>query len=409
MVGRILDLDRSRPLLLVKVGRYPLQHGTVGAIRSVGRLGTPVYAIVEDRFTPAARSRYLTGSLCWPTTGREQAAELVEGLMRIGTSIGGRPIALATDDEAAVLLAEHAVPLRERFVLPSIPPRLARQLASKHELHTLCLEHGIPTAAAARPRSPAEVITVAESLGFPLVVKNDEPWLRLTQPGVSSTEIIRDRLGLQRLVDSWTSMPSVVVQEYLPRERAIDWIVHGYFGKQPNQQVIFTGRKLRSWPPHAGVTTYAYSCSNAELVELTSEFCRKVGYRGICDLDWRYDSVARQYKLLDFNPRLGAQFRLFENVDGVDVVRAMHLDLTGRELPSGRQVDGRRYIVENLDLPAVIAYRRSRERQAARFAHDQRELAWWASDDPIPALIAFVQSAAYASRKLLASRMRTAN
>ena len=100
---------------------------------------------------------------------------------------------------------------------------------------------------------------------------------------------------------------------------------------------------------------------------------------------------------------------MFESVDGVDVVRAMHLDLTGRELPSGRQVDGRRYIVENLDLPALIAYRRSGERQAVTFAHDHRELAWWASDDPIPALIAFVQSAGYASRKLLASRVRTAN
>ena len=56
---------------------------------------------------------------------------------------------------------------------------------------------------------------------------------------------------------------------------------------------------------------------------------------------------------IDFNPRIGAQFRLFERADGVDVIRAMHLDLTGRDLPAGRQVDGRLYVVENLDVPAL--------------------------------------------------------
>jgi hypothetical protein len=30
---------------------------------------------------------------------------------------------------------------------------------------------------------------------------------------------------------------------------------------------------------------------------------------------------------LDFNPRVGAQFRLFEDDAGSDVVRALHLDL----------------------------------------------------------------------------------
>jgi D-aspartate ligase len=66
-------------VLLLKVGHYPLHHGTVGAIRSLGRLGVPVYAIVEDPFTPAARSRRLAGRFCWPMTSGEQPDELVAG------------------------------------------------------------------------------------------------------------------------------------------------------------------------------------------------------------------------------------------------------------------------------------------------------------------------------------------
>jgi D-aspartate ligase len=304
-----------------------------------------------------------------------------------------------------VLVAEQEERLRGRFILPATPPGLPRRLATKRTLHLLCLEHGIPTPVSLRPRTGAEVLDIADTLGYPLVLKNDEPWLRLTRPAVRGTAIIRDRLELRRLMASWTGPPSALLQEYLPRERACDWIACAYFGEEPKSRVIFTGRKLRSWPPHAGVTTYADTRSNPELSRLTYEFCDKTGFRGICDLDWRFDSRTGQYKLLDFNPRLGAQFRLFERGDGLDVVRAMHLDLTGRELPPGDQVDGRRYVVENLDVPAAIAYGRSGERRAASLPCRHREFAWWAADDPLPALLGGVRSIAFGGRQILAGRL----
>jgi D-aspartate ligase len=394
-------LDRSAAVLMARIGHYPLHHGTVGAIRSLGRLGVPVYAIVEGHFAPAAWSRLLTGHFCWPTTGREEPDQLVEGLLRVGRRIGRPAILVTTDDEAAVLVAEQAQHLRERFILPATAPGLPRQLATKQDLHSLCLEYGVATPLSLRPRNAAEVLEVADTLDFPLVLKNDEPWLRLTRPAVASTAIIHDRLELRRLVDSWTAMPSVIIQEYLPRERAQDWIAHAYFGEEPERHVIFTGRKLRSWPPHAGVTTYAYASSNAELAKVTREFCRKIGFRGICDLDWRLDPRDDRYKLLDFNPRLGAQFRLFERADGIDVVRAMHLDLTGRQFPPGVQVDGRRYVVENLDVAAAFAYKRSGERHRGPSSNGHRELAWWAADDLAPALLAYMRTAAFGGQRML--------
>jgi predicted ATP-grasp superfamily ATP-dependent carboligase len=402
-LGAAPELDPSVAVLLVRIGRYPLHHGTVGAIRSLGRLGVPVYTIVEDHITPAACSRYLAGRFRWPTTGQEEPEELVEGLLGIGAAIGGRPILAATDEEAAVLIAEQAARLGERFVLPAVDPGLPRRLATKYTLYSLCVEHGIPAPVSARPGSPSEVIELAGELGYPVVLKNDAPWLRLTRPAVPNTAIVTDPSELRRLVDSWVTMPTAMLQEYLPRDRASDWIAHAYFGA--DRDVVFTGRKLRSWPPQAGVTTYAYTSSNPEVVALTRELCRRVGFRGICDLDWRFDARASEYKLVDFNPRLGAQFRLFERGDGVDVIRAMHLDLTGRDLRSGSQVDGRLYVVENLDVPAHIAYWRAGELEHAPSPCRHRELAWWASDDPLPALVGGVCSAAFGGRALLTGKL----
>ena len=422
--GLDIGLDRRTPVLVVKIGHYPLHHGGVGAIRSLGRAGVPVYAITEDRATPAALSRYLRGRFVWPTGGTEPAEQLLAGLVRIARQVvareGRRCIALPTDDEAAVLLAENAAELAQYLIIPEVPAELPRALAGKQSLHRLCLEHGVATPRSVLPRTPAELAAAAEELVFPLVAKNADPYARLSDPAVGSTTLLPDRAALTRLAAGWpAAMPRVLLQEYLPMEHAEDWIAHLYCaggtprddtaGSVINEDVVFTGVKVRSWPPRGGVTAHAYTTANPALAEESARFCRAIGFHGICDLDWRYDRRDGRYKLLDFNPRVGAQFRLFETGPGIDLVRALHLDLTGRAVPKGDQLEGRSFTVEILDAPARVAFGRGhRSAQLPEGASAPplrprgrlRELAWAAADDPLPAVSAALRSAGPASHRL---------
>jgi predicted ATP-grasp superfamily ATP-dependent carboligase len=380
-----VDADRDVPGLIVKFGDYPLHHGGVGAIRSLGRLGIPMYAITEDRYTPAAASRYLRRAFVWPTTGTEEPERLVEGLLRIGARIGRPTVLVPTDEEAAVLIAERQEELGERFLFPRVDAKLPRRLASKQGLHELCVEHGIPSPAAAFPQSYEEIVAFAESARFPIVAKNREAFVRRSQPAVNGTTRIATREGLLTLARDWGDQPGVILQEYLPREEAEDWIVHAYFDADSTPLAMFTGVKVRSWPPHAGMTANAYVVDNPELADLAARFIKQIGFSGVIDLDLRFDRRDGRYKLLDFNPRMGAQFRLFENESGIDVVRAMHLNLTGRTVPEGEQRAGHRYIVENIDLPALLAYRRSGYTTPHAPARASgTELAWLAGDDLRP-------------------------
>jgi predicted ATP-grasp superfamily ATP-dependent carboligase len=381
------EADREVPALIVKFGDYPLHHGGVGAIRSLGRLGVPMYAITEDPYTPAAASRYLTRAFVWPTTGTEDPGRLVEGLIRIGRRIGRPAVLVPTDEEAAVLIAEHQSELFGRFLFPRVEPGLTRRLASKQGLHELCAEHGIASPQAAFPRSYDDIVAFAEKARFPVVAKNREAFVRRRRPAVGGTTRIATREGLLALARDWGEQPGVILQEYLPREEAEDWIVHAYFDDNSAPLALFTGVKVRSWPPHAGMTANAYVVDNPELADLAARFVKQIGYTGVIDLDLRFDRRDGQYKLLDFNPRMGAQFRLFESESGVDVVRAMHLDLTGRTVPEGDQRAGHRYVVENIDLPALFAYRRSGYTTPHAPARPSgTELAWFAGDDPLPFL-----------------------
>src|SRR5581483_5094949 len=237
-------VDTSGPVLIVKIGHYPLHHGGVGAIRSLGRLGVPTYAVTEDRFVPAAFSRYLCGRFDWPTTGMEAPEHLVAGLVDMGTRIGRPTILLPTDEEAAVLIAEFADVLGQRFVFPRLAdPKLPRRLADKQGLYEMCVEQGIAAPWTMSPVSQREVEEFASTADFPVVAKNRAAYTRRRAPAVPGTTRIDDPASLMRLAPGWGEHPSVVLQEYLPQSHSRDWFVHGYFDAGCQPQVLFTGIK----------------------------------------------------------------------------------------------------------------------------------------------------------------------
>ncbi|MEU3689402.1 carboxylate--amine ligase [Streptomyces narbonensis] len=393
-------LDPAVPVLLAKIGGYPQHHGGLGVVRTLGRAGVTVHAVVEDRLTPVALSRHLSRAFVWPTTGLERQDALVTALLRIGRSVGTRCVPVPTDDEVAILFAEHFETLSECFVLPRVPPALPRLLAGKASLHVLCEELGVASPRTRAPVTRDELVDAGRELGFPVVLKNRDAWTRLRNPAVGGTTAVRDERELLGRFEPGI-LPPLLVQEYIPREWAEDWITHLYCGTGGEARVAFTGLKLRSWPPHAGVTTRAVALGNPTLVKLAADLCRRIGYSGAADLDWRYDRRDERYKLVDFNPRTGAQFRLFENVAGVDVVRAMHLDLTGRDVPPGPQADGRVFVAGQLDLPSVLAWLREEHRlPPALLPGPEAERAWLSREDPLPAAVEAVRFLGTVARRV---------
>ena len=79
------------------------------------------------------------------------------------------------------------------------------------------------------------------------------------RPAVNGTTRIATREGLLTLARDWGEQPGVILQEYLPREEAEDWIVHACFDADSSPLALFTGVKVRSWPPHAAAST-TWSC-----------------------------------------------------------------------------------------------------------------------------------------------------
>jgi len=378
-------VDRTTPAVVLKFDPNAMHHGGLGAIRSLGRLGIPVYGVLEGPWAPAANSRYLHGRLFWQPAP-EDAERVRAGLLQLARRIGRPAVLIPTDDAGAIFLAEHGGGLRDAFLFPRPPADLPRKLAGKYSMHLLCRELGMPSPRVALPASLDEALEFATAEGFPVLAKLTTPWRY--GGALRSTAIVRTAAELEASYHaSDRAGACLMLQEHIPGGPGRDWFFHGYCGAGPACRPAFTGIKDRSYPAYAGLTSLGHSVPNPALRDQICAMLARLSYRGIMDLDLRYDARDGQHKLLDFNPRLGAQFRLFRDAAGIDVVRAAYLDLTGQAVPAAAQVDGRSFVVENYDPLGALGYWRRGDltlRAWARSLHGVDEVAWFACDDLRP-------------------------
>ena len=404
-------IDISTPAVVLKFDPNVMHHGGLGVIRSLGRLGVPVYGVHEDRLAPAASSRYLRGRFLWRPDPAD-TERVLSGLARLSGIIGRPAVLIPTDDAGAIFLAEHGAALRSSFLFPDPPPDLPRRLAGKYSLSEVCREFGVASPQTALPESLAQAREFAATTGYPVIAKLTTPWR--ASGGVRSTQVVADAVELGRIYDACARADAgLMLQEFVPGGRENDWFFHGYCDPNSDCRPAFTGVKVRSYPSSAGLTSLGRSAPNDELKAEITKLLSRLGYRGNLDLDIRLDARDGRYHLLDFNPRLGAQFRLFRDTAGTDVALAAYLDLTGQPIPDKAQVEGRTFMVENYDPISAIGRFRSGELglrpwiTSVLFAD---ELAWFARDDLSPfGLMCLRMGWRAATRKLPRSSHRSAD
>lgn len=378
------------PIVILGLAGLSMHHGALGAMRSAGRLGIAVFDVRRGGDSQIERSRYCSGSLWLPTGADEE--HLLEAVCTFGRE-HYRAILLAVDDAGAMFVDDHAQELSDVFLLPSQPPGLARRLADKRTMYGLCQEHSIATPRSSFPTSETDVREQAGTTGFPVVLKRidaSHPVAPAT-PNVFVAHDSEELLAAYRSMES-TLSPNVMLQEHIPGGPEADWMFNGYFDGESRCKASFVGRKLRQSPPGAGATTLGLCQSNHEVKQTSERFMTALGYRGPVDADYRLDRRDGRYKLLDVNPRIGASFRLFAADDGTDVLRAMYMDLTGEDARVVGQRDGRRWLVEPLDLRSSLIHARRGELTMREWLASMRgveEGAWWARDDPLPFVFMF--------------------
>ncbi|MFJ6568874.1 ATP-grasp domain-containing protein [Streptomyces sp. NPDC091292] len=371
-------LDPRVPAVLLRIDRNPFHHGTLGAVRSLGRCGVEVHAVAESAGSPVPHSRFLHRMHPPPHPGA-LLPDIAATLRRVAARVGRPAVLIPMDDAGAIAVSGLYRELTDLFLLPGQPGGLAERVADKAELAEVCRALDIPHPVTLVPQSPAQAAAAVWQLGLPVVAKWSRPWLLPPGSGLRSTVLLKSALEAEALYRRVGEAGSpLLLQAYLPPGPRRDWFFHGYADRSGTVHGGGSGWKHRAWPPGAGLTAVGRWLPNPHLQSAAEDLVRVLGYRGILDLDFRLDPATGTYHLLDFNPRPGAQFRLFADGTGLDVVRALHLDLTHRPLPDPAPLPGRTFVVENYAPLAAL--------RTLTAPDPRHELAWYASDDRAPGL-----------------------
>ncbi len=338
--------DVSTPVVVIRCAR----HGGLGITRTLGRMGVPVYNVDESKFAPAFYSRYSTGRFTWDAE-LAPAEKTVEALCELAARIGRRAILVPTSDGTTMLVSEHASRLSEWYDFPHVEPTLVQALCSKREMYFLAKKHGVPTPDAAFPQSRAELVECSKSFRYPVMAKGifGIELERIAGKRMFLANSPEELLSIYDRFEDW-SRPNIMLQEFIPGSVEINWMLNAYYDRNSDCPVEFTGRKIRMYPAYTGLTSLGECARNETIARTTREFMKACGYRGILDIGYRYDQRDGQYKVIDINPRVGATFRLFVGANGMDVIRAMYLDLTGQPVEFAPAPEGRRWLVEDVDL-----------------------------------------------------------
>lgn len=372
------------PVLVLAPARFV---APLGVMRSLRELDVPVHCLQHEGPSVAGSSRWCAGRVAAGRDGRPAGlpeAEVLDQLLDAGRRLGEGAILLPASDEWAIFVATHAALLRQRFVFPVVPLDVVLAVTSKAALHDLAVRHGVCTPRIRVPDGQDQVRGMADELGYPVLLK---PVASL--PGQEAVALVHEPASL---VDQFAAMGGpgrVLLQEYVPGEDSDIWMYDGYFDRQSRCLADFTARKVRQHPAGMGVCSLGVCEPNDDVVEQSRRLLTAIGYRGVVDIDYRRDRRDGSYRLLDVNPRLGGAFRLMVDRRGLDVARAMYLDLTGQPVPAVEPNPGRRWLLEAADMIAYGHYRRTHGLNARAWLRSLRGLqepATFSLRDPLPFL-----------------------
>jgi D-aspartate ligase len=380
----------------------PGYHGTLAAVRNLGRNGVPVTTADPGRFTNAGWSKYTTRSVRCPPV--RETERFLSWLMSFG-SRNERHVLLPTCDDTAFLYSLHKQELAKHFYLAMPDVEVFHALLNKRLLTEHARAVGMLTPQSWMPSSVAEVAALAREARFPLLIKPTTQVL--FGPRMKGT-MVEDRADLVRvyeqlardtygraLRDYDSSATRPIVQEFF-RDAAKSGI-YSLCGHARDARIVGTraARKVLQWPRRLGIgVCFEAAPIHPELVADLGRLIARVGFSGTFEAEFVQDGERRL--LIDLNPRFYSQMG-FDVARGLPLPLLAYQDAIGEPLPSsiGDSASTVNAYAHGAALKVLLHAQRlsgvlTREERAQwlRFYDDQPRVDAVAdADDPRPALL----------------------
>lgn len=346
------------------------ERNGLGVARSLRREGISSISLTGTSWTPSCASR-MSKTIRSPDWS-EQA--VISELLTIGRRLKEKAPLLITKDEPVLWISAHRALLGEFFRITLPEPDVVLRLMDKTRFQARAIAQGWPVPRSWSAPDRLTLVGMLNDITYPCILKpavKNSKFRRQTLRKAFRISTAQQLLDTYDLISGWE--PEVIVQEWIAGGDDRVGFVLGYWNPRSQALASFAGRKIRQWPPECGNTAFSEPAPTEwreELVSLTQDIYKTVGFRGLGSIEYKMSPQGRPVIMEPTVGRTNYQSELAV-VNGVNLPAIAYFDAMGMAPDVARLVDAshqRRRTTKLIDLAS--------EFRSARFYCAASRLSW---------------------------------
>lgn len=309
------------------------QTGVLG-VRSLQRKGVKAVCFDCNPNMHGFTSVYGPARLC-PNPSDEPEA-WVHFMKELAQEFMSKPVLISSADLFVSAIAKHRKELDEYYIIsPGI--EIQGLMAEKQTQYQLAIEHGMPMPVTGMIGSLEELKEFSKKLSYPCLIK---PWyFREWEQFAKGHPLLFEKIvivnNIEELIASYElameANPNVIVQDIIQGEDTSKRVYLACYNNKGERIANALFRELRCVPLGFGPASISEPVIDDEADKVCDSFLRSVGYKGICEIEVKRDSVDGKVKLIEVNPRLSGGGDAAPYA-GVDLCWIHYLDLIGKSI-----------------------------------------------------------------------------
>ena len=365
----------------------------LGIARSMGEHGIPVIGLSAHKGFCGNLTRY--ARVVSAPDSRSEPEKLLAFLLDMGKKSVERSPLFPTRDDDLVFLDRFRREL-EPFFIPLAPEApVLEACLNKWETFLWAKRAGVATPKCWLIEDSRQLSRICDEVEYPCVLKPVAAyqWRQGNNWGMVGGRKAFAVSSPQELLSEYASIQRaerrVLLQEMVPGGDECLVIVGCYLDRQSNWVAGFNAQKLLQVPEGFGTGCIVRASNHSELFAPTMRLLQQMRFTGMAEVEYKWDTVKREYLLIEINPRPWDQHRLGVSC-GTDLAYFAYCGLTGAEMPpiAARHPDVK-WIADDVFLMTALRmlWRRDPKLGALfRLARGRRIYGICSVKDPLPAL-----------------------
>jgi predicted ATP-grasp superfamily ATP-dependent carboligase len=332
----------------------------LSVVQGIGRYSVPAYLLGSNKDDIAYHSRYVTPIDRVDVNDPDQ---IIDRLREMAASLGCKPVLLCCSDFYLQMVSENRDRFQEfcRLDLPST--EAVATVLNKGLFGDFCALNNLPAPRSWALRTADHFDECKTEARFPVAIKpvfsHKAKAENFQKNGKYASMILaRDAAELARYYTELTGYgANLLVMEYIDGPDSEHYSYISYRNSESREVAGVGIRKIRVFPIHAGVGTFAEVTEDAELTAQSNNLLDKLNYRGISSVCFKRDMSTGKLMLHELNgrfPQPHSGSRLCGiNLPYVAYRGALGLQADIQRVPAG----SRKWILLDLDFQAFRHYR----------------------------------------------------